>query len=815
MESRYSKSQPSKKQYQFILNNIDELIGILSADYPFSFEFINEQAYRKVLNYSNSNLVGKSFLKIIGDTSEQKIINTLETVTKEVLENQLSAQIKDKNDKFYNCDIHVKCFLNQTNQKKLFIKITDIKKQEPIQKKAKQSSDTLKEIVDNIPEIQFWNLIRDQEVEDFEHFSYPLLKFILENMPYKVCWKDKELTYLGCNSNYAQLVDLESPNEIIGKKDTDLFNNQEKIQYLKEKEKSIIRSKNPQYNEIEKWKKERKELIFEVYRIPLIGSNGTPIGILISYNDITGFKESEQKFRKITEQSLIGIIIIQDGILKYGNRQIAKIFGYDADKTKSLLNQQFIDFIHPKEREKIAQQLTNKSINQYQFRGITKDDKVIWLEAYSKEIKYEGNYANLLTIIDITEKKKYEKLITELNIDFLKFTPDIKTNTKLLLQTCKELIDCEISVYIHKNKEMNRFEVLTNESDTYIHYNEYEFKSDCIGAEFFKADHDIPQKLYDIDQKHYSKNCIVTHNHSIKGAYGKLIKSEGKLNSCLCVFYENNPRTSYEEQLVLFSIARAIEIERKRWKVQQDLKNQNKILNRMNKIKNELITRASHELKTPLISIKGFTKLLLEVHSQKMDSNMLSIVESIEDGAKRLERIVNTFLKSLKLDHEGSIYLNKKRNDLTITIEQCVDELEGMANLRDHTIIMDLHEHLITTFDEEKIREVIGNILVNAIKYTPPNGTITISSEVHNNKYIISIEDTGIGLTENEKERLFTQFGKIERYGYGLDLDVKGIGLGLYISKQIIEFHEGRIWVESEGRNKGSTFSFSLPIIKD
>jgi len=813
MESRYSKSKPSKKQYQFILNNIDEPIGILSTEYPFCFEFINEQAYQKLFKYSKSDLVGKSFLKIIPDISEPKVINTLETVSEDVLEDVISAQIKDKDNDFYNFNLHIKCFLDQNNQKKLFIKINHIKKQEPIQKKANQSNETLKEIVDNVPEIQFWNLIRDQEVEDFEHFSYPILKFVLENLPYQVCWKDKNLTYLGCNTNYAELVNLESPTEIIGKKDADLFNNQEKIEDLKRKEKLIIKSKTPQYNKIEKWETESKELTFEIYRIPLIGSNDKPLGILISYNDITEFKESEQKFRKITEQSLIGILIVQNGILKYGNRQIAKIFGYDADKTILLLERPFVEFLHPKEREKITQQLVNLSINHYQFRGIRKDGEVIWLEAYSKEIKYEGKNANLLTIIDITEKKKYEKLITELNIDFLKFTPDIKTNTHLLLQTCKELIDCEISVYIHKNREKDRFEVLTNETNTFIHFNEGKFKSDCIGAEFFKADHDIPQKLYDLDQKNYGENCVIAQNHNVQGGYGKLIKSEGKLNSCLCVFFENNPRTSYEEQLVLFSIARAIEIERKRWKVQQDLKNQNKVLNKMNKIKNELITRTSHELKTPLISIKGFTKLLLEVHSQKMDSNMLSIVESIEDGAKRLERIINTFLKSLKLDHEGSIYLNKKRNDLTITIEQCVDELEGMANLRKQTIIMDLHEHLITKFDDEKIREVIGNILVNAIKYTPPNGTITINSEVQENKYIISIEDNGIGFTENEKERLFTQFGKIERYGHGLDLDVKGIGLGLYISKQIIEFHEGRIWVESKGRNEGSTFSFSLPII--
>ena len=76
------------------------------------------------------------------------------------------------------------------------------------------------------------------------------------------------------------------------------------------------------------------------------------------------------------------------------------------------------------------------------------------------------------------------------------------------------------------------------------------------------------------------------------------------------------------------------------------------------------------------------------------------------------------------------------------------------------------------------------------------------------------IKDTGIGLTKNEMAQLFTQFGKIERYGQGLDVDIEGTGLGLYISKELIALHDGNIWVESEGRNKGSTFFFSLPIEK-
>jgi signal transduction histidine kinase len=126
---------------------------------------------------------------------------------------------------------------------------------------------------------------------------------------------------------------------------------------------------------------------------------------------------------------------------------------------------------------------------------------------------------------------------------------------------------------------------------------------------------------------------------------------------------------------------------------------------------------------------------------------------------------------------------------------------------------LQLYDDLITDFEKEQIHQVLSNLLTNAIKYTPINGKIEIKSKIQDNSFLISIKDNGIGFTREEKERLFEQFGKIERYGQELDIISDGSGLGLYISKKIVELHEGNIWVESEGRNKGSIFYFTLPII--
>lgn len=159
------------------------------------------------------------------------------------------------------------------------------------------------------------------------------------------------------------------------------------------------------------------------------------------------------------------------------------------------------------------------------------------------------------------------------------------------------------------------------------------------------------------------------------------------------------------------------------------------------------------------------------------------------------------------------ILINIAKEDLTFLINFCVKELKGLATLRNQSILFDPNNKLEAKFDKERIYEAISNLLLNAVKYTPPGGTISIRTYLEDDSYIISVKDNGIGFTEEEKSQAFKQFGKIERYGQGWDVAIEGTGLGLYITKKLVELHGGKIWLESEGRNKGTTFSFSIPKI--
>ena len=336
----------------------------------------------------------------------------------------------------------------------------------------------------------------------------------------------------------------------------------------------------------------------------------------------------------------------------------------------------------------------------------------------------------------------------------------------------------------------------------------------CAIAHFFEQNHELPQIFLNLHENNQLRGDPFIQKHNIKGAYGKIINSQDDYESAISILYQQNPEVANEDQLVLLLISDAIAIEEQRWQLLQKLEEQNKKLSEIDKLKSEFLTRISHELKTPLISIKGYSELILLQNEDYFDIDTISMIEEIIQGCSRLENLIFELLKTSKLE-TGQIELKTSMEDLSFLIKFTIKELQGLIKSRSQKIVLNIHDNLITRFEKERIHEVIGNLLTNAIKYTPPFGTVEIKSELKEKFYIISVKDNGIGFTEQEKEKLFKQFGKIEHYGRGSYISTEGTGLGLYITKKLVELHGGEIWMESEGRNKGSIFYFSLPIIKE
>ena len=244
-------------------------------------------------------------------------------------------------------------------------------------------------------------------------------------------------------------------------------------------------------------------------------------------------------------------------------------------------------------------------------------------------------------------------------------------------------------------------------------------------------------------------------------------------------------------------------------KAEQIILEENKKLQELNQFRKNLITRVSHELKTPLNSIQSTTQHLLSNYKNKIDPQILRFITTIHQGGLRLTTLVENILDTSMIE-SGKLILNKEDVNLSEIIQKCIDEIIFLAIKRNLTLKSDLPEILILEIDPIRIEQVIINLLSNAIKNTPPEGKIHITTIDSNNHIDIKIKDTGIGLTREEIGMLFTPFGKIERFGKNLNVDIEGTGIGLYLSKEIVELHGGKIFVESQGRNFGSTFSLRL-----
>lgn len=235
-------------------------------------------------------------------------------------------------------------------------------------------------------------------------------------------------------------------------------------------------------------------------------------------------------------------------------------------------------------------------------------------------------------------------------------------------------------------------------------------------------------------------------------------------------------------------------------------------LKELDKMRKDLISRVSHELKTPITQITGASEFLRDFFSDKMESSAIDLIKMIQRGGNRLEKLVNRLLDVSRIEY-NKLELDLEKVNLGNLIENVVRNMSHLVQDQDLSLKMSLINSLSLKIDKLRMSQVITNLISNAIKNTPPQGEIRVKMRQSSENIFIEIRDTGVGLTDQEKEILFTRFGKITRSKKGLEyLNIKGSGLGLYISKQIVRLHGGKIWAESEGRNKGSIFVIKLPL---
>ncbi|MBI4040073.1 PAS domain-containing sensor histidine kinase [Candidatus Daviesbacteria bacterium] len=226
-------------------------------------------------------------------------------------------------------------------------------------------------------------------------------------------------------------------------------------------------------------------------------------------------------------------------------------------------------------------------------------------------------------------------------------------------------------------------------------------------------------------------------------------------------------------------------------------------------MKMDFVSMAAHELRTPLTSIKGYLSVFINENKDKFDNDQMMFLNRINISAEQLTGLIENLLNVSRIER-GVVTLNPEQVNWAENLQAVVNEFKNRAEEKRIDLSFTPATVPLPTIKVDKIRinEVLGNLLSNAIAYTQPGGKVIVWAESDGKNIATHIKDTGEGIPKEAIPHLFTKFFRVSGV---LEQGSKGTGLGLYISKSIIEMHHGKIWVESE-LGKGSTFSFSLPI---
>lgn len=256
-----------------------------------------------------------------------------------------------------------------------------------------------------------------------------------------------------------------------------------------------------------------------------------------------------------------------------------------------------------------------------------------------------------------------------------------------------------------------------------------------------------------------------------------------------------------DTQLLIRTINHAIE----RHKLLCKLKNAEDEQTRLT-IRHQFMAKATHELRTPLVSIKGYIEFIISGKLGSYPERQKTCLQAVSRNTNRLIALVNDIL-DIRLIESEKYHVNIKSFDIEKTLDMCIKEVQPFLDEKNQNIeTKSTLESPLIKADEVRITQTIINLLSNAIKFSPENSKITIRILNLEDTIKFEVIDQGIGIKEEDLERVFDPFTDIKKPSY-----YSGSGLGLNVSKLIIEAHGGKIWGQSAGEGKGSTFIFTLP----
>lgn len=500
---------------------------------------------------------------------------------------------------------------------------------------------------------------------------------------------------------------------------------------------------------------------------------------------------SEERFRAIIENASDLIVIIDaQGLIRYVTPSINRILGYDPEEVIGL---SIFDYFHPEERNETRAVLQDilagtGTTPALAFRVLHKSGKWLFLEGDANNLLDNLIVSGIvITSRDVTDRVLQARNLQKLNKCFLSLGSQSSENTRTVVETCKEILQATIAKYSKLGKEG----ILTMSSKP--GEKDFSLVREYKGLPCYRVineEAEGPLFIEDLRSTEYAAVYPDIIHFGLKSFLGFPVKLEGKTIGCLSLFDKHKRSYSVEEIETMATLAQTVAIEEERLQREERLR--------------EFIDIASHELRHPIALVSGYARYLKEDGEALDGERRDHILEVVYRGADRLDYLAGELLDVSRIER-GEFGVARQAVELEPLVRQVVkDEREkGFA----HRFLVKIEPRAsMVLADGEQLPRVLLALLENACRNSSDTSQVRVEAEVAGGEVVVSVKDRGSGVPEEHRESIFERFHQVEE---SIHHSRPGIGLGLYIARNIITQHGGRIWYEPRPGG-GSVFRFTL-----
>lgn len=529
----------------------------------------------------------------------------------------------------------------------------------------------------------------------------------------------------------------------------------------------------------------------------------------------------ELKDRKLVEDSLrksqaknLALVNSIEGIVyeydlrtsryTFVSEQAQKLLGYPVE---SWLSEPafWYEHIHGGDRDRALKfrsgAAERKTDERLEYRMITAAGKTVWLRDMATVVAEDNVSVKLRGVmVDITDRKLMEEALNqERNFastvldtaGALVMILDMDGNIVRFNRACERISRCPSSEVM--GRPFWNFFLVTEEAE----------RIRTIFARLLAGQFPM----------HYESNWVAKDGtrRNIAWTSTVIYSADGTVKHVVATGLDITRRKEIEQQLTK-AVSELAASNRELDKYSRELKEANERLKKMDEIKSHFISAASHELKTPLTSLKGYVETILQGEAGPVNERQSEFLGYVKESTDRLHRLLNELLDISKIE-SGQVAMNLEPVNIRNLLREEMMIFKPQADEKKITLGIEVSEGLKTVIcDSDKMREVMDNLLSNAIKYTPRKGKINIYARKVAGRVHLEVEDTGIGIRPEDLDRIFEPFQFIEKKG--MEAQEDSTGLGLTLVKRIVEAHGGTVLVKSEPQ-KGSVFTVILPDSED